>query len=357
MATVTVDSPLDDVVRIVVAPDPEVAREACAALDAKTKPRGSLGRLEGLAARIASIRGTMPPPPLDPVVVVAAGDHGVAREGVSAYPQEVTSQMLANFATGGAAVSVLCRNAGARLVVVDAGVVSPPDDADVRSLSLGPGTANAVEGPAMPRDVAVEGVLRGAALGRELVEGGAGVVALGEMGIGNTTVAAALTCVLLDCEPFAACGPGTGLDETGMRRKADVVARMLEVNRPRREDPLGALAAVGGFELAVLTGVALAAASGRAVVLVDGFISSVAALVAVRLAPRVAEFLVAAHRSPEPGHALVLDELGIDPLLDLELRLGEGSGAALALPILAGARAILAEMATFAGAGVTDTGR
>ena len=209
----------------------------------------------------------------------------------------------------------------------------------------------------MAREVAVDGVRRGAALGRELADGGAGVVALGEMGIGNTTVAAALTCALLGCEPAAACGPGTGLDDDGIARKVDVVVRMLAVNEPRGEDPLGSLAAVGGFELAVLTGVALGSAGGRAVVLLDGFISSVAALVAVRLAPTLAEYLVAAHRSPEPGHRLVLDALGLEPLLDLELRLGEGSGAALALPLLAGARAILVEMATFENAAVTDTGR
>ena len=353
----TTDPPLEELVRGIVAPDPEVAREARAALDAKTKPRGSLGRLEGLAVRIASIRGTTSPAPLAPVVLVAAGDHGVALEGVSAYPQEVTGQMLANFATGGAAVSVLCRSAGARLVVVDAGVVSAPDVPGVRSLSLGAGTANAAAGPAMKRRVALDGVLRGAELGRELAEAGAGVVALGEMGIGNTTVAAALTCALLGCEPVLACGPGTGLDEAGIHRKAEVVSRMLEVNRPSRQDPLGALAAVGGFELAVLAGAALGAARGRAIVLLDGFISTVAALVAVRLAPPLAGYLVAAHRSPEPGHGLVLDTLEIEPLLDLELRLGEGSGAALALPLLAGARAILVEMATFAAAGITDTGR
>jgi nicotinate-nucleotide--dimethylbenzimidazole phosphoribosyltransferase len=348
---------LDDVVRDVVPLDPSVARDAQAALDAKTKPRGSLGRLEHLAARIASVRGTICPGPLDPVVVVAAGDHGIVREGVSAYPQEVTGQMLANFAGGGAAVAVLCRNARASLVAVDAGVVAPPAVPGLRNLSLGNGTANAADGPAMERGVAVEGIVRGAALGRELGQAGAAVVALGEMGIGNTTVAAALSCALLGCEPAVACGRGTGLDGAGVAHKVDVVGRMLAVNGPRADDPLGALAAVGGFELAVLAGVALGAAAERAVVLLDGFISSVAALVAVRLAPPLEQYLVASHRSPEPGHALVLDTLHLEPLLDLELRLGEGSGAALALPVLSAARAILVEMATFADAGVTDTGR
>ena len=339
-----------------VLPEPALADAARTALDAKTKPPGSLGRLEDLAVRIACARGTVEPPPLAPVVVVAAGDHGIAREGVSAYPQAVTGQMLGAFATGGAAVAVLCRAAGARLVVVDAGVVAPPDVEGVLDLSLGPGTRNAVDEPAMERAVAAEGIVRGHALGRRLVTEGAGAVALGEMGIGNTTVAAALACALLGCPPEAACGRGTGLDDAGLARKVTVVGRMLAARRPDPRDPLGVLAAVGGFELAVLAGVALGAARGRAVVLVDGFISTVAALVAVRLAPALGGYLVASHRSPEPGHALVLAELGLDPLLELELRLGEGSGAALALPLLGAARAILVEMATFDEAGVSGTG-
>jgi nicotinate-nucleotide--dimethylbenzimidazole phosphoribosyltransferase len=351
------DEAIRELARSVGVPDPGVTRAARAALDAKTKPRRSLGRLEDLAVTLAAVRGDVQPGPLEPVVVVAAADHGVAVEGVSAYPSEVTGQMLANFAAGGAAVSVLCRQAGARLVVVDAGVLEPPSAAGVVDLSLGRGTANAAAGPAMPRAVAVEGVVRGAALGRQLVEQGAGVVGLGEMGIGNTTVAAALTAALVGCDPVAACGRGTGLDDAGVARKVDVVRRMLAVNLPTADDPVGALAAVGGFELAVLAGVALGAAAGRAVVLLDGFISTVAALVAARVAPPLGEYLVASHRSPEPGHAVVLAALGLEPLLDLGLRLGEGSGAALALPLLAAARAILVEMATFADAGVSDTGR
>jgi nicotinate-nucleotide--dimethylbenzimidazole phosphoribosyltransferase len=265
--------------------------------------------------------------------------------------------MLANFGGGGAAVAVLCRHVRAELVVVDAGVVTPPTVPGVLDLSLGPGTANAAQGPAMERSVAAAGVVRGATLGRRLANEGAGIVGLGEMGIGNTTVAAALTSALLGRDPRLACGPGTGLDGDGVAHKADVVRRMLDVNRPSADDPLGALASVGGFELAILAGVALGAATGRAIVLVDGFISAVSALVAAMLAPPLRGYLVAAHRSPEPGHGLVLDALGLEPLLDLELRLGEGSGAALALPLLTAARAILVEMATFADAGVTDTGR
>jgi nicotinate-nucleotide--dimethylbenzimidazole phosphoribosyltransferase len=330
-----------------------------ARLDAKTKPRGSLAVLEQLATRLAAAHGSLDPRPLAPVAVVAAGDHGVAHEGVSAYPQEVTGQMLANFAAGGAAVAVLCRSVGARLVVVDAGVASPPMVPGVVDLSLGPGTANAAEGAAMPLETALEGLRRGVELGREVGGGGAGAVALGEMGIGNTTVAAALTCSLLGLRPEEACGRGTGLDDEGVAHKVVVVRRMLEANQAALagRDPAAALAAVGGFELAVLAGVALGAAEARSVVVLDGYISSVAGLVATRLVPALGGYLVAGHRSPEPGHARVLDALGLRPLLDLGLRLGEGSGAVLALPLLEAARAILLEMASFEDAGVTDTGR
>lgn len=353
----TREDPLAELAHAIAPLDPALERAARAALDAKTKPRGSLGRLEELAVRIATVRGTGRGPSLQPVVVVAAGDHGVVAEGVSAYPQEVTGQMLANFASGGAAVAVLCRTVSARLVVVDAGVVDPPALPGLVDLSLGRGTANAAVGPAMERKAAVEGIVRGAALGRRLAAEEARVVGLGEMGIGNTTVAAALTCALTACEPADACGRGTGLDDDGVARKVRTVSRMLAANRPRADDPVGALAAVGGFELAVLVGVALGAAASRAVVLLDGFISSVSALVATLIAPSLRQYVIASHRSPEPGHAVVLEALGLQPLLDLELRLGEGSGAALALPLLEAARAILDEMATFDEAGVTDTGR
>jgi nicotinate-nucleotide--dimethylbenzimidazole phosphoribosyltransferase len=337
--------------------DREAHAAAWAELDRKTKPRGSLGRLEDLAATLAGVRGTLALEPLRAAIVVAAADHGVAAEGVSAYPQEVTRQMLGNFASGGAAVSVLARQAGARLVVVDAGVVEPLPDPAIRDLRLGPGTGNAAEGPAMTREQAREGIRRGQELAHELVDEGANVVALGDMGIGNTTSSSALACALLGSDPVAVCGAGTGLDAEGVAHKAEVVGRMLERNRPDPGDAVAVLAAVGGFEIALLTGVALGAAERRAVVALDGFITSTAALAATRLDSEVGGYLVASHRSPEPGHAIVLAELGLEPLLDLGLRLGEGSGAALALPLLDAARAILVEMATFESAGVTDTGR
>jgi nicotinate-nucleotide--dimethylbenzimidazole phosphoribosyltransferase len=336
--------------------DEAVRAAAKAELDRKTKPRASLGRLELLAAQLAAVAGSVSPPPLRSTVVVAAADHGVAAEGVSAYPQKVTRQMLANFVAGGAAISVLSRAVGAELVVVDAGVVEPLEHSAIRSMRLGPGTANAALGPAMSRETASDALERGAALGSELTRS-ANVVALGDMGIGNTTAASALSCALLELEPAEMCGPGTGLDAGGVAHKIEVVERMLDVNRPDREDAVGVLAAVGGFEIGLLAGVALGAAAGGAVVALDGFITGAAALVACRLDAALSGYLVASHRSPEPGHAPVLDALGLDPLLDFGLRLGEGSGAALALPLLEAARAILVEMATFEAAGVTDTGR
>ena len=323
--------------------DLAAATAARAALDAKTKPRGSLGTLEELACRIAGVRGTPEPGRLSSVVVVAAADHGVASEGVSAYPQHVTRQMLENFDAGGAAVCVLARLAGAELRVVDAGVGSP--------------TGNIARGPAMSRGEADSLVERGLALAADLADEEIGIVALGEMGIGNSTAAAALAAALLPAEPAAVCGRGTGLDDAGVARKVAVVERALRTNPADAADPLGVLAALGGRELALLCGLALGAASRRLVVVLDGFISAAAALTAVRLAPRAVDAMVAAHLSPEPGHRLILAGLGLEPILDLGLRLGEGSGAALALPVLDAALAILADMATFAEAGVTDAGR
>ena len=308
--------------------------EAQRRYDAKTKPRGSLGRLEELGCRVAEIRGFVPTA-LKSVIVVAAGDHGVAREGVSAYPSDVTRQMVANFEAGGAAINVLARRADAELRVVDAGV--------------GAGTANMLENSAMTDDEVAKALADGETLAAEL---DADVVCLGEMGIGNTTSAAALTAALLGIDAELVCGSGTGLDDEGIARKIAVVRRA--VARHSDADPLTAL---GGFEIAFLAGLAIGCARRRIVVLLDGFITAAAALAAVRIEPSVRDVLIASHRSPEPGHGYVLEALGLVPLLDLGLRLGEGSGAALALPLLYASIAILEEMATFEQAGVTDAGR
>jgi nicotinate-nucleotide--dimethylbenzimidazole phosphoribosyltransferase len=345
-------------VRFTISPADSAAEgEARRELDRKTKPRRSLGRLEDLAARLAGIYGTPSPAPIRAAVVVAAADHGVASENVSAYPQEVTRQMLANFATGGAAIAVLTRAVGAELVVADAGVVEPYVHRAVRDLRIGPGTANATNGPAMSREQAEHALRRGADLADELVHSGVTLVALGDMGIGNTTSAAALGCAYLGLSATEMCGPGTGLDELGVAHKARVVEDMLTRNPPDPDDPLRTLAALGGFEIALLAGVALGAAAARRPVLLDGFITAAAALAAVRLEPALVDYLLPSHCSAEPGHARILEALSLEPFLDLGLRLGEGTGAALAVPLVVAAREILVEMATFETAGVTDTGR
>jgi nicotinate-nucleotide--dimethylbenzimidazole phosphoribosyltransferase len=337
-------------------PDAAALRAARAELDAKTKPRGSLGRLEDLACRIASIRGTPDPGRLVPAIVVCAADHGIAAEGVSAYPQEVTGQMLRTFAGGRAAVCVLAREAGARLLVADLGVREPLADPAILDRRVRAGTANAAEGAAMTRAEAERAVAVGIELAAELAAEGVSLVALGEMGIANTTAASALTAALLRVDPAGVCGPGTGLDEEGVERKVATVWRMLGATCVSPRDPIGALAGVGGLEIAALTGLVLGCAARRTPVLLDGFITGAAALTAVCLQQRCAAALIAAHRSPEPGHRLILRALELEPLLELELRLGEGSGAALALPLVAAATTILAEMATFEDAGVTDAG-
>jgi nicotinate-nucleotide--dimethylbenzimidazole phosphoribosyltransferase len=370
---------LEGAIAAVGAPDAEVGRAVQARLDLKTKPRGSLGGLERLAVRIASIQRSETPSLGRPVVIVCAADHGVAAEGVSAFPSSVTAQMVANYAAGGAAVSVLARHAGAGLVVVDCGVAEPLPVPGVLDRRIAAGTASMLAGPAMTRDQAIQALATGIALADEQL-GEAGVVALGEMGIGNSTAAAALTCALTGADPALACGRGTGLDDEGLARKIDVVTRALAANGLNtgvwpatcgsdpgiegvtpgiadRPDPIDVLAAVGGFELGVLAGLAIGAAGRHIPVLVDGYPASAAVLVAAALAPELPHSLIAAHRSSEPGHRIVLEALGLHPLLDLELRLGEGSGAALALPLLGAALKILDEMATFESAGVDDSGR
>jgi nicotinate-nucleotide--dimethylbenzimidazole phosphoribosyltransferase len=320
--------------------DPDAGREARARLEAKTKPRGSLGELEELVVRIARARGTAALRPLRAAIVVAAGDHGYASEGVSAYPAAVTRQMLANFASGGAAINVLTRHVGARLVVVDAGV--------------GARTENATCGPAMSRATAAKKIADGVSLAEELLDHGVEAIGLGEMGIGNTTAASALAAALLPAEPALVCGRGTGIDDETLARKIDVVRRALAANADALDEPMGALAALGGFEQAVLVGLCLGTAARGGLVLLDGFVSSAAALVAARMAPAAVDRMIASHRSPEPGHDAILAALGLRPLLDLGLRLGEGTGAALALPLVNGALALLAEMATFEEAGVSS---
>jgi nicotinate-nucleotide--dimethylbenzimidazole phosphoribosyltransferase len=350
-------SSLESTCAAIPAPDAAMAAAIQRRLDGKTKPPGSLGRLEELACRLAAIQGTAAPAARERAVVLMAADHGVAAEGVSAYPQEVTAQMVANFARGGAAINALARQAGARVVVVDMGVAAPvPGLAGVRDARIGPGTRNLARGPAMSRAEAVRAVEAGIAVAAELAAEGVRVIGLGEMGIANTTAASALAAAFTGLAPARVTGRGTGVDDAALARKVEVVTRALAVNRPDPADALGTLAALGGFELAGLAGVALGAAARRVAVVMDGFIASAAALAAARLAPRCAGALLAAHRSVELGHQAVLDALGERPLLDLGLRLGEGTGAALAFHLLEAAVRVLEEMATFESAGVSDRG-
>lgn len=321
-----------------------------------TKPPGSLGRLEDLSVWLAGVRATERPRVTAPVVVVAAADHGVAAAGVSAYPQAVTAQMVRNFLNGGAAINVLARQAGARVVVVDAGVLTDPGPhPELVSRRAGAGTADMRHGPAMAREVARRVVEDGIALALELVEQGCDALAVGDMGIGNTTAAAAVTAAITGQPPSAVTGLGTGITPERREHKVRVIEQALTVNRPDPADGLGVLAAVGGFEIGLLAGVILGGAARRLPVVVDGFITTAAALIAYALAPGATAYMLAAHRSVEMGHAAALAHLGLEPLLDLRLRLGEGTGAVLALPILRAAAAVLDEMATFAEAGVSDS--
>lgn len=321
-------------------------------LDALTKPPGSLGRLEDAAVRLATIYGDPPPSLARRTVFLLAGDHGVARRGVSAYPREVTAAMCRNFAAGGAAINAVAGSVGAEVVVADFGVDADLDGVGgVLGRKVGRGTADLSERPAMSVDDAARAVLAGAELVSERIPD-LDVAALGEMGIGNTTPASALAAALTGAPAVSVVGPGTGLTPAGIEAKADVVERALR--RVRGEtDPLVLLAELGGYEIAGLVGVTLGAAGAGVAVVSDGFIATAAALVAVRLQPAAAGYLFAGHRSPEPGHARLLKALELEPLLDLELRLGEGTGAALALPILDAAGALLRDMATFDEAGIS----
>lgn len=322
-------------------------------------PRLALGRLHEISWQVAGIMGHIPKALPRKVVMVGAGDHGVVEEGVSLFPQEVTRQMIASFINGWAAINVIARHVGARVVVVDFGVKGPVDpkwlEAKDRfyAMKVREGTDNIARGPAMTREEAEEVVLKGIEVFEREAERGLDVIATGDMGIGNTTASAALICALTGLDPEEVVGRGTGLDDEGLRRKAQVVRRALEVNRPDPKDPLDCLSKVGGLEIGGICGWILGGARAGVPVVVDGFISTAAALLAVALEPKVKDYLFAGHCSQEKGHRRALEFLGLRPLLDLEMRLGEGTGACLALEIVEAGVKILAEMATFEEAGVS----
>ena len=330
--------------------DATLAQRLQQLLDNKTKPVGSLGRLEALAHRLGTILGTERPELRQPQMLVCAGDHGLAARGTSAYPSDVTWQMVENFLAGGAAVSVLARQNGIGLTVVDCGVRH--DFAPRPGLVLAkvaPGTADALDGPAMTDEQCQQAI----ANGQRIAQGLPGnALLLGEMGIGNTSAASLLLARLAGLDVADVTGAGTGLDAAAVQRKIGILREVL-ARHPEARTPLQALAAFGGFEIATLVGAVLQAAAERRVIVVDGFIATSAVMVATHLAPAVAQRCVYAHRSGERGHALMLAHLRADPLLDMGLRLGEGSGAALAWPLLVSACTILNEMASFEAAGVS----
>lgn len=335
-------------------PDAAAAARAAARQAQLTKPPGSLGRLEALAVQLAALQGRERPALARVQVCVFAADHGVAAQGVSAFPQAVTAQMLRNFVTGGAAVSVLARTEGAALEVVNLGTADDPGPLPgVIDARIAPMTADFTTQPAMTAPQLAAALDAGRQAVQRAVQAGAELFIAGEMGIGNTTAAAALACALLGAEPAELSGPGTGLDDAGVARKAAVIGRALALHAPHTGDPLQALRRLGGFEIAALSGAAIACGQAGLPLLVDGFIVTAAVLAACRLAPGVRDWLLFAHRSAEPGHARLLAELDADPLLALDLRLGEGSGALVALPLLRLACALHDGMATFAEAGVT----
>jgi nicotinate-nucleotide--dimethylbenzimidazole phosphoribosyltransferase len=325
--------------------------------DSLTKPSGSLGRLEELSIQLAGMTGSMPFRVARKAVIVMAGDHGVTAEGVSAFPAEVTAQMVLNILHGGAAINVLARQAQARVVVVDVGVAADlPAHPDLIRRKVARGTRNIAREPAMTRAQAETALAAGMDVAQAEIERGLDLVATGEMGIGNTTPSAAIVAAITGSPAAQVTGRGTGVDDAGWARKVEVVERALALLQPDPQDAMDVLIKLGGFEIAGLAGMMLAAAARRVPVVIDGYISSAAALIAAGLKPEVRSYLIAAHRSEEIGHQVALAHLGKQPLLDLGLRLGEGTGAMLAFSIIESAARILHEMATFADAGVSGKG-
>lgn len=346
---------LQDVLGQIPSPDNALLALARARLDRLTKPVGSLGRLEELAVQYARITDEVKPNVPRGVIFTFAADHGVVSEGVSAYPQEVTPQMVLNFLRGGAGVNVLARHAGVEVRVVDIGVAH--DFGNVPELihkKIMPGTKNLLTEPAMSRQQAEQAIMVGVELATDAAREGIGLIGTGDMGIGNTTASAAITAVITGRSVSEVTGRGTGIDDEAHARKVQVIERALALHQPSREDAIDVLSKVGGLEIAGLTGLILGAAASRVPVVLDGFIAGAAALIAAGLQPRCRDYMIASHRSVERGHQVMLDYLGLKPLLDLDLRLGEGTGACLGMSLVYAAIKIMTEMATFGEAGVSE---
>ncbi len=334
--------------------DHEIMEQAQARLDNLTKPQGSLGRLETIARQVCGIQQTITPKVDSKVILTFAGDHGVAEEGVSRFPQEVTQQMVHNFLGGGAGVNVLARHVGAEVRVVDVGVAAPVSADGLISRNVKAGTDNFAAGPAMSVSEALQAIEVGMMTAGQAIADGATLLGTGEMGIANTTPSAALFAALLEVDVEEITGRGTGIDDDTLAHKISVIKQGLQVNKSRINGPLETLACLGGLEIAAICGMVLECARSRVPVVVDGFISSAGALVAIQLSPEVADYCFFSHMSAEQGHRLFFEKIGHRPLLDLDLRLGEGTGAALAMGIIEGGVKIINEMATFAEAGVTN---
>ncbi|MFC1945777.1 nicotinate-nucleotide--dimethylbenzimidazole phosphoribosyltransferase [Chloroflexota bacterium] len=334
--------------------DAAAMQQAKARQDMLTKPAGSLGRLEELSIRLAGIQGKALPSIRHKAVITMAGDHGVIAEGISNWPQEVTAQMVYNFLQGDAGITVLARLGGLRVIVVDMGIAGDITDENLVSRKVARGTANMAAGPAMTLTQARTAVETGIEIALAEAEKGVDILATGDMGIGNTTPSSAIAAVMTGKPVAEVTGLGTGLSDQQLAHKVMVIEKALKVNQPEPAEPLAVLACVGGFEIGGLAGVMLGAASRRIPVMVDGFISGAAALIACGLAPTVRDYLIAAHLSAEGGHRHVLEHLGMKPLLELEMRLGEGTGAALGIYLAEAACRIINEMATFSEAGVSE---
>ena len=343
------------VIRDISGIDHEITKKAQERLDNLTKPLGSLGRLEELAKQICGITGKINPSLENKVIFTLAADHGVTDEGVSAYPKEVTAQMVYNFISGGAGINVLAKHVGARVVVVDIGVaedLKPDPKLLVKKINYG--TKNMAKGPAMSRNEAIETIETGIEIFNEELKKGIDILGTGEMGIGNTTAASAITACFTKCPVEEITSTGAGLDDKGLKNKINIIKKALILNKPDFADPIDVLAKVGGFEIGGLAGIILAAASKKVPVVIDGFISGSAALIAFNIEPKVKNYMIAAHCSVERGHKKILEYLGLKPLLDLDLRLGEGTGGALAIGLVDAAIKILTQMATFKSANVSE---
>jgi len=324
-------------------------------LDSLTKPQGSLGRLEELAKQAVGITSRENPGFKSKVIFTLAADHGVTEEGVSPYPKEVTAQMVYNFLNGGAGINVLAGHIGARVVVIDAGVASDlKPDPRLKVKKINYGTKNMAKGPAMERNEAINSVCSGIEILEEELKCGLDIAGTGEMGIGNTTAASAVTACFTGKPIEEITGRGAGLNDAGLNRKIQIIKKSISLNRPDKTNPIDVLAKVGGFEIGGMAGIILACASKRIPVVIDGFISGAAALVAYQLEPKTKDYMIASHCSVERGHRIILDYLGLKPILDLNLRLGEGTGAALGINMLEASIKILTQMATFKSAGVSE---